>query len=1281
MSKRLVVASCVVVLFLACAVTRHEVVTDHAAGPAAPASPGTRGASDFVLSAPLVPADPPLLGITLASPAATVRSDSSCSSDCHAPIALASGGPAGEPGAEFEDESEGEAAERRGRDELAFYQRSYPATGLPDGALEVGRTHFAAQRALMTPSAVAALPAWSPVGPSPIIGERHGAESLRQNCSGRATAVLVDPRNSNTVYIGAAQGGVWKTTNAGASWAPLTATAPSQATGFMTFDPTNPDIVYVGTGEPHGSDSHYGAGLLKSTNGGASWTVLGADVFSGRAISAVVVNPQNTQQLWVGVSTRVGGYVDVKPNLAKPGVYRSSDGGASWPDNQAIRLCSQSNPENCINVSSVSMDRGNPNVVYVGFDGYGVYKTTDGGASWSAILGPAAAQTGGWDQSLGDAARVEVIVAPSDSRVVYAGFHTIRQQGVPGVLFRSVDSGQNWTPLNVQPAGYPEAVSYCGGQCSYDNVLAVHPTDPNVLAAGGAALYSNGLWDGTIFITRDGGTSFSTHTGTALDQTAHPDLHGITFDPSNPNTIWITNDGGVYRSTNGGNSWTERNGNLSTLQFQSIAQHPTDPNVMFGGMQDNAKAKTTDGGATWVGLDAGDGGFAAIDPFDTRYWFGTRFSMKGGPMQFQRNDLSGSASADDWPVKIIDAGSGVDVNDNVLFYAPLVLDPSVAGRAYWATARLYRTDNRGDSFTAISPDLTKAASRFSAISAVSVRKGDSSTIVVGTGDGKVQVTRNGGGSWTDITKAPLPNRFVTDVFAYDSSVYYAAFSGFGANTPGTTGHVFKTTDGGASWSDVSRTGQAGGLPDLPVSALAVDRNEVGVLYAGTDLGVYRTLNDGATWEPFSEGMPLLAIYDLDLTRFPDGTRRLAAATHGRSIYRVVVTGDGGGGGDVTAPTTPTGPATGSVATSYSYTTGGSTCTSGGGAEYQFDWGDGTSSAWLTPAPLSPGGPDEAVAVPGEAAGGADSGAAWSAAGTTAAGALAPASGAPIESVAPGSEPPFSYYYQGRLVVLEPSAELVAVREETGGRDLARRGTGGAEGWCATRASAKRRAGAAVAWSCIASPSAARSRTPPPRRQPTAHRAGAGAGPGLAGAAGLRAGRRDEDRVGRGDRRLPRPDGPRRSTALRRRHAGGAGPARRAAAVRRPVRRADRVRRGRPGLRRRARTGAAPELAFAEPNHVLILHGDAAVRALRLEGVAAPPAAGRSRPMGGVPPLGAPATAPAADPFAAPGWTTILADNFEGSARSRGTVESDGDRWVYPGYSTARARQRLAARPT
>ena len=746
---------------------------------------------------------------------------------------------------------------RAGREEMMHFMRSYPADTIPLTARLDAYNLYEAQLAQLSPqqSRTFAANVWQQLGPDPITGEQMG--ELAIDASGRVTAVAVHPTNPNIVYIGAAQGGIWKTTDGGNSFVPLTDAQASLAVGTIALDPSNPNTIYVGTGEPHGSDSYYGLGILKSTNGGQSWQLLGSNTFVGLAFANIVVNPSNPNLVYAAAGfTKTD---ENHPQTGTPGIYRSTNGGQSWE-----LLASACGTNGCASSSALVMPSNNPNTLYAAFDGYGIYKSTDGGANWDQSFGLSVAHD-----------RIEVAISPSNPAVLYAGFEVYRQDGSSfGAVFKSNNSGQSWSQLNSLQ------YSYCGEQCGYDNILAVHPTNPNIVLAGGQAVYSGNVpgVDGTVFRTDDGGNSWSFNSGINEATTVHPDLHAIAFAPSNPNIVWIGNDGGAYKSSDGGHTWQVRNNDLATLQFQSVALHPTDPNVFFGGMQDNSKTKTTNSGQSWVGLDAGDGGFTAIDPFDPRYWYGTRFSSRGQYMQFQRNDQSGTPNADDWPV----LANGIDVNDRVLFYAPLLTDPNTAGRVYWGTHRLYRSNNRGDNWTAISPDLTKGY----AISAINVLKGNSNYIMTGSADGLVALTKNGGSNWFDITSAPLPNRWVADVVMVNEQLFYVAFSGFAANTPGTPGHVFRSNDGGNSWVDISHTGQNNGLPDIPVLALAVDPDDANVVYAGTDFGVYQTTNGGQNWVPFNQNLPLVAIFDLAIHKYPNGAKQLVAATHGRSLWKL-----------------------------------------------------------------------------------------------------------------------------------------------------------------------------------------------------------------------------------------------------------------------------------------------------------------------------------------------------------------------------------------------------------
>ena len=796
----------------------------------------------------------------------------------------------GEP--EDGQENEGEAAMARlGREEQYESMLAYPAKTVPVEARLKGyrlfQTQVEAQAARRGPAA--AQDTWQAAGPQKISGEQ--LRTIPVDSAGRVTAILIHPTNPEIVYAGAAQGGLWKTTDGGGTWIPLSDQQPSLSIGAMAFDPTNPEIIYVGTGEPHSSDSFAGQGILKTTNGGGTWAHLGSNDFSGMAISDVAVSPADPNTLFVAVSNRFLKTYDPTTDK-KPGIYKSTDSGVSW---QRVLSACQNNDTVCAPASALVIDPTNANTLYAGLEEVGLLKSTDGGNTWPVLLDSAKLGTLFNNGSDAPFSRVEIALSKSDAQVLYVGFAFLNNDGSSvGYIAKTTDGGasdQNWSL--VTPS---QNTGYCGTQCDYDNAITIHPTNPNMVFAGGQAQYSQGLAgiDGTLFQSSDSGQTWTYNAGTSAATTIHPDLHAIAIAPSDPNIVWVGVDGGVYKSIDGGKTWQTRNTTLATAQFQSVALHPTDPNILFGGMQDNAKAKTTDGGNTWTGLDAGDGGFTAIDPFEPRYWYGTRFSASGQIMQFQRNDNGGTINSDEWPIR----ATGINVNDRVLFYAPLLVDPNVAARVYWGTNKLYRSNNRGEAWSAISPDLTKAdpANRRAAISAIAVLPGspaNSNVIVIGTSDGNLQISANSGNSWTDATKAPLPNRYVTDVAFGSGQTIYASYAGYASNTPAQTGHIFRSPNGGNSWIDISS-----GLPDLPIWAMAVDDTTPNILYVGNDFGIYRSTDSGATWAPYSDGLPRVAIFDLALKQYPNGVKQLVAATHGRSMWRIVLAGNlpGGPGG-------------------------------------------------------------------------------------------------------------------------------------------------------------------------------------------------------------------------------------------------------------------------------------------------------------------------------------------------------------------------------------------------
>ncbi len=734
------------------------------------------------------------------------------------------------------------------------WQRAYPLQTLPDAGVAIASAQM---NTMLSVQAAAELPQWDSIGPAPMRSSAMGKQQI--DVSGRTLAIAIDPRNSNVVYIGTAQGGVWKSSNGGDNWSPLTDKMPSLAIGALALDPKNPDIIYAGTGEPTlGGDNYYGAGILKSTDGGGSWTVVGADRFAGMGISKIIVDPVNSNIIYAA-STRTGVEGAVFPAR---GVLKSTDGGQSW---EALLSCTDAS---CIGVTDLALATTNPPALYAGTYGYGILRSVDGGATWQLLT------NGLPDANQIQVQRVMLDVSPSNPAIIYASIHIgIPNQYDGAVVYKSSNGGDSWTQVQIGPDNF----NFCGQQCWYSHEIAAHPTNPDTILLGGQAVYVDGgetldkVHRIVVQVSGNGQTLTDLSPNTSPNTTLHPDMHVITFDPNQPQTIWVGNDGGVFRSTDGGLTWQSRNNGLATMQFTGFAVNPQNESIIQGGLQDNNKAFTTNGGSNraWTATDVGDGGFALIDPFNPTIWYGTRFGVS-----FGRND-QGPSFVGYWPILT----NGVDRRDNALFYIPIAADAGTQGVFYLGTNRVYRTTDRGDNWAAISPDLSDGQG---SVSTIAVAPNESSTIWAGTSDGNIAVTRDTGTNWSNTTKVPLPNRFVSKVVVApdNSQVAYVIYNGFNTHTPDAPGHVFKTSDGGTTWRDISSN-----LPDVPGLSILLDRNQPGVIFIGTDTGVFKSETDGASWFPFNNGLPNVAVVDL---AFNGRGNILYAATHGRSIFRVVL---------------------------------------------------------------------------------------------------------------------------------------------------------------------------------------------------------------------------------------------------------------------------------------------------------------------------------------------------------------------------------------------------------
>jgi photosystem II stability/assembly factor-like uncharacterized protein len=776
------------------------------------------------------------------------------------------------------------------RERWFYDQRAFPLGYIPAGArihaLRARHEMQLAEQARRASardsiSAISFPGSWIPIGPQPTSSPYY-----QPFVSGRVSALAADPRNPNVVYLGAAEGGVWKSTDGGTNWTPLTDAQVSLAVGSIALDPQNPDTVYVGTGEENfAGDNYYGAGVLKSTDGGQTWTQLPGPFVGptnsvpptgGAYIGSLAVQPGNSQILLAGLVV-----------FGKPGtsfgqnIMRSTDGGVSWTTTLAGGGGG----------TVVLFDPTNGSIAYAALGGKGIYRSADGGGSWTQLPG-----TGSNLFPATSVGRIAIDIASSATATVFAS--VANSNGALLGVYKTTDSGQNW----IQQTNAPD---YCTPQCWYDNVIAVDPTNANVVYAGGA------FGGGTRILYRslDGGATWANVTKGPNTINLHPDFHALAFSADGAK-LYAGNDGGAWSTTDTAVNplnWTTLNGTLAITQFYpNMGLHPTNPNIIFGGNQDNGIQRYT-GNLTWTDIGyCGDGSSAVIDFNNPSNVYINcngidiaKSTTGGSPFSFS---VVGGAD----PFGKL-ANNGINTADRAGFISPLAMDPSNPSRLYFGTFRLYQTTDGAGTWIAISPDLTNGTS---SVSALAVASSSPDTVYVGTANGKVQVTSNAlsGGSavWTDRSSG-LPGRYVSSIGIdpNNAATVYVSVSGFNG------GHVFSSTNAGANWNDIS-----GNLPNIPVNALVVDPNLPNTLYIGTDVGVFVTTNANVAlpaWNTLQTGLPNVVVLSLGLQ---NSTRLLVAGTHGRSAWKFSLPGSFVLG--ALSPTSANVPATGTSAPSISF---------------------------------------------------------------------------------------------------------------------------------------------------------------------------------------------------------------------------------------------------------------------------------------------------------------------------------------------------------------------------
>jgi photosystem II stability/assembly factor-like uncharacterized protein len=676
---------------------------------------------------------------------------------------------------------------------------------------------------------------------------------------GRTVAVSGIEGQPNVYYFGAVGGGVWKTTNGGLTWEPIFDGQPIGSIGALAIAPSDPNILYAGSGEPDlRSDLTYGNGVYKSTDGGKSWSNIG--LRDSQHIARIVVDPRNPNKVLVAALGHAYG-----PN-AERGIFRSTDGGRAWQkvlfkdDNiGAIDIALDPDNSQTVYASLWSVHRP-PWSAYPPINGSGaIYRSTDGGVTWTQVTG------GGLPE--GDWGRIGLAIARgTHGQRIYALIDTRK-----GGLFRSDDGGHNWTLV-----GTDQRVRSRGW---YFTEVIVDPKDPNTIYLPNVCIYRS----------TDGGKTFAAIKGAP----GGDDYHALWIDPTNPQRMIFGSDQGAGISVDGGKSWSSWY-NQPTAQFYHVAVDNQFPYRVYGAQQDSGTVATTSRGdygaitfRDWHPIGAGESGYIVPDPVDPNIVYGG--STFGS---LYRYDERTGQSQDISPSAISSFGNIARAKYRFTWTSPLAFSAQEPHVLYFGSQFLLRSKDRGMSWEKISPDLTGSQEGASSTSATTVAnakaKGygviytiapspvSTTEIWVGTDTGLVHITQDEGKTWSNVTPSGLADWSkisILDASHFDAATAYAAIDRHRLDD--LDAYIYRTHDYGKTWSKITN-----GIPNgAYVRAVREDPVRKGLLFAGTELGVYFSLNDGDSWQPLQLNLPVSPVHDLVVKN-----NDLVVATHGRSFW-------------------------------------------------------------------------------------------------------------------------------------------------------------------------------------------------------------------------------------------------------------------------------------------------------------------------------------------------------------------------------------------------------------
>ncbi len=678
--------------------------------------------------------------------------------------------------------------------EWFWRQRVYPSGNFPDPMQLYNEYLKTAPRRGRAPEALGG--DWTSMGPSQSPGGYAGL--------GRINCVRTDPNNPNILWAGSPSGGLWKSTDSGATWSTNTDELPSIGVTDIVIDPANSNSMFMATGDGDAGDT-YSVGVLKSGDGGATWNATGLNWTTSqvRRISRLLMYPGN-------------------PNIliaAGSGIWKTTDGGTTWSQKATGTF------------RDMEFKPGDPTVMYASSSGGQVRKSTNSGDAWS-LLSNGIPTSGG---------RVALGVSPANPATVYALYASSSNSGFAG-LYRSTDSGTSWTLMSSSPniLGWALDGSDVGGQGWYDLAVAVSPFNADELYTGGVD-----NWKST-----DGGatwTIISMWYGGTFAAEVHADQHDLWFIPGT-NTLYVGNDGGVYKTVDGGSTWTWLGNGLKTTQFYRLGLSATDPARLIAGAQDNGTKLLTSGG--WDDVIGGDGMEGIVDYTNANIMYGSLYygnilkSVNGGS---NFSSITGS---------ITESGGWI---------TPYVMHPTNHSTLFAGYVNVWKTTDAGSSWSPIS---TFGSGN---LDIVEVAPSNPQIIYAGQ-NATLRRTTDGGATWNLLT-TPAGAGSITALAIKPTNPdsIWVTSSGYSAGNK-----VFQSTNGGAAWTNIS-----GSLPNVPANTVVYERLSLQRLYVGTDIGVYYRDQDMPDWQDFNTGLPNVIISELEIQY---GTKKIRAATYGRGIW-------------------------------------------------------------------------------------------------------------------------------------------------------------------------------------------------------------------------------------------------------------------------------------------------------------------------------------------------------------------------------------------------------------